>query len=121
MIPPFIGCGIPIPITPQNFSSIRPFKLRETSDECINFPICFLRENESDPNSSFFMNGILDILFEEFFPRVLCVVFKHVPTNFEVFFEAIFTVAPMSNRPDHIAPRLPTCANIDCAVAPSSR
>ena len=31
-IQPFIGCGIPISTTSQNFSSIRPSKLREPSD-----------------------------------------------------------------------------------------
>ena len=84
-IPPFIGCKIHTSITPQNFSLIQPFKLRETSDECINFWICFLGENQSDPSSSFSVSRILDILFGGIFLRVLCVGFKYVPQILNVF------------------------------------
>ena len=80
-----ICCGIPTSTTPQNFSSIRPFKLRKWPDKCVNFRICFLRKNESDTNSSFLMNGILSILFEGIFFLGYCVVLKHVPTNFKSF------------------------------------
>jgi hypothetical protein len=63
-IQPFIGCVIPVSTTPQNFSTIRPSELQDESEECANFRIYFLRKNESDPSSYFFMNGILDILFK---------------------------------------------------------
>ena len=63
-IQPFIYCGIPISTTPPNFSLIRRFKL---SDEWTNFRIFFLHEYESGLSSCFFMNGILDNLFEGIF------------------------------------------------------
>lgn len=61
------------------------FKLRETPQDFINFWICFLRENESDSISSFFMNGISGTLVWRVFSRVLCFAPKLVHTNFEPF------------------------------------
>ena len=51
--PGYPGFHGPDTTTPKNLSSIRLSKLREQSDECITFRICFLHGNESDPCSSF--------------------------------------------------------------------
>jgi len=56
------------------------------------------------------MNGISDILFEGSFVWGIVFCFQTHLTNFKDISNMIFTIAQVSNQPDNVAPRLPTCA-----------
>ena len=75
-----------------------------------HFSDLFSARERIRPEFIFFMNGIADILFEGSFVWGIVFCFQTHPTNFKVFFNMIFTIAPVSNQPDNVAPRLPTYA-----------
>ena len=75
-----------------------------------HFSDLFSARERIRPEFIFFMNGISDILFEGSFVWGIVFCSQTHPTNFKVFSNMIFTIAPVSNQPDNVAPRMPTCA-----------
>ena len=74
-----------------------------------HFSDLFSARERIRPEFIFFMNGISDILFEGSFVWGIVFCSQTHPTNFKVFSNIIFTIAPVSNQPDNVAPWLPTC------------
>ena len=75
-----------------------------------HFSDIFSAQERIRPEFIFFMNGISDILFEGSFVWGIVFCSQTHPAKFKVFSNMIFTIAPVSNQPDNVAPRLPTCA-----------
>ena len=75
-----------------------------------HFSDLFFARERIRPEFIFFMNGISDILFLGSFVWGIVFCSQTHPTNFKVFSNMIFTLVPVSNQPDNVAPWRPTCA-----------